>query len=217
MGANSMGRRRDDDEADDEYDDRPSRRSSNRPEKKSNLPMILGIVGVIVVIVIAGCGGLVYYAISSAKKVVDEVSSKFASNQEADNFLNRLSESQIQAAYDSTTPTFKAATSFVQFQQLIDKNPLMKKPFGHYSTTFVPPTGVAPNRMQVISFTLNDSYDSDPDDLGNDPEADPRPPVKKTKGPRPGTPPPPSKSLTVTITLAEQPGGFWKVEKFTIP
>jgi hypothetical protein len=212
-----MGRRRDDDEED--FDDRPSRRRGNRPEKKNNLPMILGIVGVVVVLIIATCGGLVYYAISSAKKMVDEVSTKFAATQEADNFLDKISENNLQGAYDSTTPSFKTSTSFVQFQQLIDKNLLMKKPFDHYSTSFVPPTGAAPNRMQVVSYKLSDFDSGDPDDLGDDPDLEPRPPIKKPKVNKPGIKPGPpgQKSLTVTITLAEQPGGFWKVEKFTVP
>ena len=214
-----MGRRRDDEQEDEDFDDRPSRRRGNRPEKKNNLPMILGIVGVIVVLIIAACGGMVYYAVSSAKKVVDEVSVRFASVAEADSFLDKLSDSKIQTAYDSTSPSFKASTSFVQFQQLIDKHPLLKKPFSHFSTMSAAPTGVAPNRMQVISYELYDIDNADPGDAGDDPELEPRPPVKKPKvtkpGIRPGTPG--QKSLTVTITLAEQPGGFWKVEKFTVP
>ena len=214
-----MGRRRDDEDEDEEYDDRPSRRRGNRPAKKNNLPMILGIVGVIVVLVIAACGGMVYYAVSSAKKIADEVSGRFASVAEADSFLDKLSDSKVQTAYDSTSPSFKAATSFVQFQQLIDKNPLMKKPFNHYSVTSAAPTGVAPNRVQTISYEITDSDDGEVGDFGDDPDMQPPPPAKRPKVAKPGNKPgtPALKSLTVTITLAEQPGGFWKVEKFTIP
>ena len=86
--------------------------------------------------------------------------------------------------------------------------------FGHQGGCLGQGTGADQKGLLVLR-----QRDEAGDDLGDDPDLEPRPPIKKPKINKPGIKPgqPGQKSLTVTITLAEQPGGFWKVEKFTVP
>lgn len=198
-----MGRRRDDDDDEDEeeLDESPrKRRSSKRNEKKSNTPMILAIVGVAVVVLVLACGGIAWWAVSSTKKVMEEVVAQQGSAEEAENFLGKLSSEQTQAAYDSTTPAFKTSMSKDQFAQLLKKHPLLTKHDDATPLATSSPTGVAPNRKKVTNYELTE-WDDD-----GDPEF-PRPKSKKGGGP---------KSLTVTITVAEQADGIWKVDSLVV-
>ncbi len=206
-----MGRRRDHDDDEDEIDDedeRPSRRRAKKKEK-SNTTLLVVLAGVAVVL-IAACGGVAWYAISSAKKVVDNMAGQFGSTAEAEEFLSKISSGQTQAAYDSTAPAFKSSMTRERFQQLLASQPLLTKHTDTRPLTSQEPTGKAPNRKHAISYELTElDEDFDPDD------DDPPLPVKKPKGKK-GAPAGP-KSLTVTITVAEQPGGLWKVEGLTVP
>lgn len=75
---------------DDEREDRspPSRRRSRDddddrdrpPKKKSKLPLVLGVLGVVLLLGCAGCGGVLYYFYSKGKDIVNEQS--FAVNVE---------------------------------------------------------------------------------------------------------------------------------------
>ena len=197
-----MGRRRDDDDDDEEeLDESPrKRRSSKRNEKKSNTPMILAIVGMAVVVLVLACGGIAWWAVSSTKKVMEEVVAQQGSAEEAENFLGKLSSEQTQAAYDSTTPAFKTSMGKEQFAQLLKKHPLLTKHDDATPLTASSPTGMAPSRKKVTSYELTE-WD---DDI--DPEF-PRPKPKRGAGP---------KSLTVTITVAEQADGIWKVDSLVV-
>lgn len=196
-----MPRRYNDEDDDDDFEDeRPRKRAS---KKKNNTPMILAIVSVVVVVLVLGCGGLVWYAVRETGKKIEEISSAAESEGEAERFLDKLTGEQIQAAYDSTTPAFKTGMSLAQFQQLLKKHPLLTKHDDYRALNFDNPTGVTPNRKKVTSYELTESDDSE-----LDPDS-PRPLPKKPKSS--------PKSLTLTITLAEQPGGLWKVEKLTVP
>ena len=197
-----MGRRRDDDD-DDEDDDfeEPRKRRSEKGAKKSNTTTILIVVGVAVVVLMLACGGIAYWAVTSTKKAFDEVASQAVSAEEAENFLSKLSTEQTQAAYDSTTPAFKTSIGKDQFAQLLKKHPLLTKHDDARPLTFNQPTGAAPNRKKVTSYELTEWDDDGDPEFGN-----PRP-KKATGGP---------KSLTVTITVAEQTGGIWKVDNLAI-
>lgn len=200
-----MGRRRDDDDDEDEeeLDESPrKRRSSKRNEKKSNTPMILPIVIVVAVaVVILGCGGMVWWAVSSTNKAITEIAGQIEASDEADNFLGKLSSEQSQAAYDSTTPAFKTAMTKDQFAALVKKHPLLSTHEDIRPLTTNAPTGKTPNRKKVTTYELTEGDDSDPD------FEQPQPKKGAKGGP---------KSLRVTITVAEQAGGFWKVDSLAV-
>ena len=198
-----MGRRRDDDD-DDEDDDfeEPRKRRSKKGAKKSNTTTILIVVGVAVVVLVLACGGIAFWVVSSTKKVMEEVVAQSVSAEEAENFLGKLSSEQTQAAYDSTTPAFKTSIGKDQFALLLKKHPLLTKHDDATPLTYNQPTGIAPNRKKVTSYELTE-WDDD-----GDPNFDrPRPKKGASTGP---------KSLTVTITVAEQAGGIWKVDNLVI-
>ena len=71
----SRSRRRDDDD-----DDLPPR----RPKKKSNLGLILGILGVVLFLMCAGAGVLIWQAVKSVKKSVDQVKTTMGDAQESE-------------------------------------------------------------------------------------------------------------------------------------
>ncbi len=132
---------------------------------------------------------------------------QFGSTAEAEEFLSKLSGDRVQAAYDSTAPAFKTSMTFEQFQKLIAKNPLLTGHTESRPLTSKEPTGKPPNRRQTISYELTEFDEGADDEFDAKPKPKPKP-KKGAAGP---------KSLTVTLTLAEQPGGFWKVEGLTVP
>ena len=194
-----MARHRDDD--DDESDEPRQRRTSKQRGKKNNTPLIIAAVAVVAVVLIASCAGIAWWAISTTTKAIQEISGQEDSSEEAENFLGKLSSEQTQAAYDSATPAFQQSMTREQFQLLLQKHSLLTRHTDARPLTFDNPTGIAPNRRRMTTFELTESDDD------NDPGA-PRPKLK----PRPAGP----KSLTVTIIVAEQPGGYWKVDGMTV-
>ncbi len=202
-----MGRRRDDDDyedEDDDFDDRPVR----RPAKSGGgggktVLIVLGIVALVLLLVVGGCVGLGYWGFLSAKKSVNNTFSQFEASAEADSFLFKLGSDQTQAAYDATSPAFKTSISRDRLQQMINQNPLLTKNSSRRALTFNSPTGSTPNRKQTITYELSKWID-DPEPWT--PPGQPKPTKAISTGPR-----------TITITVAEQSGGFWKVENLTIP
>ena len=204
-----MGRRRDndddDDDRDDDFDDRPVRRPAKSGGGGKTVFIVLGIVGLAIIFLVVGCAVLGYLGIKSAQKSVNNTFSQLGASVEAESFLSKLSTDQIPAAYESTSPAFKSSMSLDRLQQMINQNPLLTKHTGRRALPFALLTGAAPNRTQTIRYELNKLFD--------DPEPFPQPgQPKPTKpvviGPR---------TITVTVTVAEQPGGFWKVESITVP
>jgi hypothetical protein len=200
-----MGRRRDDDDDDDDdFDDRPMRTPKKEGGGGKTVVIVVAIIAFVVVLIVGGCAGLGYWVFYSAKKSVNNTFSQFEASAEADTFLFKLSTDQVQAAYDSAAPSFRSSMSRDALQQLINRNPLLTKHTSRRALTFNSPTGSAPNRKQAISYELSKLWD------------DPEPWVEPGK-PKPTKAAPGPKTITVTVTVAEQPGGFWKVENLTVP
>ena len=203
-----MGRRRDDDDDDDDdddFDDRPVR----RPAKSGGgggktVLIVLGIVGFILLVIVGVCGFLMYRGVTGVQNAANNFTGQFEASAEADSFLFKLSTDQIQAAYDSASPAFRASISRDRLQQMVNQNPLLTKNTSRRALTFNSPTGTTPNRKQTITYELTKLWD--------DPEPFPQP--GQPKQPKVVTGP---KTITVTITVAEQQGGFWKVENLSIP
>ena len=194
-----MARQRDDD--DDELDEPRLRRTPKKSKKKNNTPLIIAAVAIVAVVLIGSCAGIAWWMVSTTTKAFQEIAAQGDSSEEAENFLSKLSSEQTQAAYDSATPAFQKSMTREQFQQLMQKHSLLTRHTDARPLTFDNPTGTAPNRRRVTTFELTESDDTDDFD-------EPRPKRK------PGVAGP--KSLTVTITVAEQPGGFWKVDGLTV-
>jgi len=200
-----MARRRDDDdEDDDDFDDRPSRKSGKKEGGGGKTVIIVvGIIALVILIIVGGCAGLIWYGVSSAKKSVSNTVSLFEATAEGDSFLFKLS-SDPQTAYDSTSAGFKTSMSRDSFQQLLNRNPVLTKSNTHRMLTTNTPTGTAPNRKVTISYEVTKfGEDFEPWTPPNQPK-----PTKAAPGPR---------TVNVTLTLAEQSAGFWKVDGITVP
>ena len=201
-----MGRRRDDDDDDDDDDDIDDDRPVRRPEKSGGgggkiVLIVLGIVGVVLLIIVGTCGFLMYRGVTGVRDAAYNLEDSAKARAECDSFLTKLSTDQTQLAYESTSPEFKASISRDRLQQMINQNPLLTKNFSRRAMSFNAPTGTTPNRKHTMTYELTKPFD-DP-----------------TPFPQPGQPakPPGPRTITITITVAEQPGGFWKVENLTIP
>ncbi len=199
-----MGRRRDDDDEDEEEDDfeAPRKRRSKKGKAKNSTTTILIVVGVIVAVLVLGCGGIAWYVVSSTKKAINEISGQIEASDEADNFLGKLSSEQTQAAYDSTTPAFKTSMTKEQFAALVKKHPLLSTHDDARPLSTNQPTGTTPNRKKITTYELTE-WDDD-----SDPDFERPKPKKGAKGG--------PKSLRVTITVAEQAGGFWMVDSLVV-
>ncbi len=100
------------DDEDDE-DEKPKRKSKRRTSKKTeghSLKVTIAVVAVVLVVCVAACGGIVWYAVTSVKKTVNDMAGQMNSATEAEEFLSKLSAEskvpgeQVKTAYDSTSP-----------------------------------------------------------------------------------------------------------------
>ena len=205
-----MGRRREDDyddrddDLDDDFDDRPVRRPAKAGGGGKTVLIVLLVVGLVLLLIFGVCGFFVYRAVTSVKNAANNITGQMGASAEADSFLFKLSTDQTQAAYESTSPAFKSSISRDRLQQMINQNPLLAKHTGPRALTFNSPTGAAPNRTQTISYELNKLFD-DPDPWT--PPGQPKPTKTVVTGPR---------TITVTITVAEQADGIWKVDSLVV-
>ncbi|HTU23425.1 MAG TPA: hypothetical protein VMG10_35645 [Gemmataceae bacterium] len=132
-------------------------------EKSSAFPikillLVLGIVGVVVLMIVLGCGGLIYLVWT---KVVPEFQSLQTS---ADAFVQDIRNGQLPSAYGRTSTGFQARQSFPQFQALVTQYPALRTYTSltnagiHISSTpggtrgTVRYTAIGPNNS--LSFTL---------------------------------------------------------------
>jgi hypothetical protein len=211
-----MARYRDDDN-NDRDDDRPRRRRyDNDPPKKSNTGMVLLIVGLAVGIPLLVCAGVVVYVVTQVKKGFNEIVSTAQANVAGQQFLSSLELGNVRGAYDSTTPNFRANTTFDQFDRLVKANPALTSSHTATQSGFPAPAGTAPSRTVSITFTISPTQYGN---TGRDPWATPT----SRKGPgdpgAPVNPPPtaPTQGLSCTIRLVEQADNTWKVDGFTVP
>lgn len=203
-----MARYRDDND-EDEDDDRPRRRRRRREAEppKSNTPIVLIIILLAVGVPLLACAGFGVWGVMEFNKTISNIQTGVNASSAADAFFAALTRNDVNAAYDShTTAGFRAGTSRAAFTQLVNQHPVLTA--GHLAApnTFSPtPVGTAPNRTVTLTYTVEpDVWDDDPDD----------PAVPPPTKPKPGQP---TKPVTCTVVVAEQPNGTWKVDKFTIP
>jgi hypothetical protein len=123
------------------------------------LLLILGIVGVIVLLVVVGCGGLIYWAWT-------RVGPEFqALRTSADAFVQDIHAGQLQSAYGRTSSGFQMSQTFPQFQAFPAQYPALASYTSLTCTGFnitsmagvgtrgtVRYTAVGPNNS--LSFTL---------------------------------------------------------------
>ena len=71
---------------DDRYDDRPRRREKS----SSNTWLILGIIGGVILVVLAGCGGLIYWAVDTTRQGIKEFSTTIGGTMAAEAWMEDL-------------------------------------------------------------------------------------------------------------------------------
>lgn len=202
-------RRRDEDDDD---DDRPRRKKKRREAPKSNTGLILGIVGGVLLLVVAGCGIGGYLMFKGAQTKFDELMVEDDTETVATQFLDHLANNQGQVAYDGTTDHFKQAMARPQFDALLKKHPLLTTHKDSEEIGVSKVTGAKPTRQRRMQYSLSpvplfnsDDFD-DEDEFGN-----PKP--KKPKAGGGNT----TQRLTVTLVVAETATGQWKVDSLTVP
>jgi hypothetical protein len=123
-----------------DYDD--DRESPRRPSSSNTtLYVVLGILGAglcVCLFLCAGVGVLSYrWAASAATSPWVMMDDEEESESAASEFMTYLADSDLEAAYDSTTNGFRARQSFVQFRDFVARNPALKNPDPSFSTTNV--------------------------------------------------------------------------------
>lgn len=83
------------------------------------LLLVLSIVGVVVLVVVLGCGGLIYLVVT---KFIPAVQSLQTS---ADAFVQDVRAGQLQSAYGRTTAGFQSRQTFAQFQAFVAQYPAL--------------------------------------------------------------------------------------------
>jgi hypothetical protein len=206
------------DEYDDE-DDRPRRRRRDpddrdydRQPPKSNTGLILLIVGLVVGLPMLACAGFFVWGMFAFKNVANQFQTMIGGSMAAESFLNQLEGGNTQLAYDMTSANFRATTSKAQFEQLVKANPVLTSANSRSESGGLPtPTGTAPTRQLVLTYTVTPGHDPDGFVDEDDPDFKPKVPKPKAKEN------PAAKGIVCTVTVAEQPDGTWKVDKFTVP
>lgn len=94
-----------------------ARESNTFPIK--TLLLVLGIVAVVVLLIVLGCGGLIYVVWT---KVVPEFQ---AIQTSADGFVQDIHDGQLQSAYGRTSAGYQARQNFAQFQALVAQYPAL--------------------------------------------------------------------------------------------
>lgn len=84
------------------------------------LLLVLGIVGVVLLGIVLGCGGLIYLVWT---RVVPEFQSLQTSS---DAFVQDIRNNQLPSAYGRTSTGFQARQSFPQFQALVTQYPALR-------------------------------------------------------------------------------------------
>ena len=192
-----MGRRREDEE--DVDDDRPARRPQKPGGGGKRTLVILGFSGAMVLVILAGCALSGWFLLKPKFVSPHEETAQTFAQSEADKFLEALTYNAGTMTYESMSPAYQSATSYARFQELVARNPLLT---GHKTTRVLSadaPTGTKPNRKMVVGYELV-GFTGTPDL----PDA-----TKRTKSS--------AKTLAVTITVAEQPDGKWKVDGLSVP
>jgi hypothetical protein len=105
-------------ECDGEESDMSSARETSAFPAKILL-LVLGIVGVVLLLVVLGCGGLTYLVWT---KFVPTFQSLQTS---ADAFVEDIRAGQLQSAYGRTSTSFQARQTFPQFQTFVARYPAL--------------------------------------------------------------------------------------------
>jgi hypothetical protein len=132
----------------------------NRFEKRDNTTqvvlIVMGSVLGVVLVTILVCGGLAFFAVVKASNAaapqIQAAGERMAADAAVQVFLNELSVGQVEAAYESTTPAFRARQSLAQFKKFVDRNPMLTK----FTTAEPAPLDNAPGAQQLtLHYTLN--------------------------------------------------------------
>ena len=187
----------------DEYE-QADRRGGSSSSKTTFI--VLGIIGGLFLVGILGCVGLIGYGIFTFQK---QMGGMIGSITAGEGFLADLQGKRIDAAYASTSVSYKSTTNRKQFEDFLAKNPLLTTHAYHTQRNANLPMGNANRTNASISYVL---YESGTADDNNDPDD----PNMKPAAPKKPTDPAVPKTLVVTLTLIEE-NGQWVVDKITVP
>jgi hypothetical protein len=96
--------------------------------------IIVGIVGGVVLVFLLVCGGLAFLAIRAAKEGMEAIRPMMEGLEEmaqsqnvANDFLENIRVARLEAAYQSTTESFKKRLSRKAFDELVQQHPELKQ------------------------------------------------------------------------------------------
>jgi hypothetical protein len=134
----------------------------NRFERRDDsakvvLIVVGSIVGILLVVILA-CGGLtalfVYRTGQAAMPQLQAAMDLQQADGAIQDFLNKVSGGQIEAAYNGTTDGFRAKQTLPQFKTFVAQNPLLTK----FIMAQQAPVNNAPGAQRLsIQYTLNDN------------------------------------------------------------
>ncbi len=107
----------------------------NRFERRDNsTKVVLIVIGSVVgslLLVVLVCSGLAFYFVTKAgKAMAPQLQARgdlMLADAAVQTFLNQLNGGQVDGAYDSTTPAFRAKQTLPQFKKFVERNPLLTK------------------------------------------------------------------------------------------
>lgn len=189
-------RRRRYDDDDDDDDDRPRRRDRRPPPQSggSGVGLVLLIVGLVVGLPLLAvgalaCAGVMFWGAAAKAPGGGLTMAEIDAELAAEEFLDELQSGNTFGAYLSTTSRYQVGTSQAQFDRTVRANPVLTS---SHTATQVGTTsiiGTSPNRTATLTYNV---------------VPDPGPGLGK-------------RTVTCTVRVAEQPGGTWKVDGFSVP
>jgi hypothetical protein len=200
-----------DDDYDDRDDDRPRRRRKASGGGSGNTWLILGVIGGVILLVVAGCAGVVIWTVNKAGEGFNEMMAAVVAQSTAEQWMEDLKGGNTKLAYDATSTGFKSKQSQQQFEQFVARNPTLTK--HTFRTPNFDPGQASDGKPIVIKYRLHTSDLGEDEWDEDDEEFRPKPKPPKVKGAKKG---PSVPEIDVTITLVKE-GGVWKVDAITIP
>jgi hypothetical protein len=131
------------DDPEQQFDEERLRRHSQR----RTLFIVLGVVGGVVLLVGAACGGLIYLGIRAFSQFPNITA-------DADMFLDDIKSGQLDAAYERASTGFKSRQSPQQFRAFVSQYPALTTQTSRKYTGFNVFTGSGGTRGRVSATVL---------------------------------------------------------------
>lgn len=197
----------------DEYDDASPRSSGTK-----TFFIVFGIIGGLFALAILSCVGVIGFGIFQMRTTMTSMLQRTTLSY---TFIAHLKAGRNEQAYGLTSNAYRAKVSREQFNEEVNKHPLLAQ---HQSVTLSRstwPDGQSKPATASIVMTLSDMLPESPDMMDDDDDDDFRPGAVEKIGskvpPKQGKTRPPGKRKTLDLSLSMiEDNGNWVIDSWSV-